>query len=99
VHYHRMANTFTASVAEEVRAEMGRQRRSGVWLAKASGMSQSKLARRLVGDQPWDLNELEAVAGALNVPLSKLLRWDRTATTGETSPGGVAVVDRRPVAA
>lgn len=70
-----MANTLTASVAEEIRAELGRQRRSGVWLAKQIGMSQSRFSRRLVGDYPFDLNELEQVAGALGVPLPRLLGW------------------------
>lgn len=76
-----MANTLTTRVAEEVRAELGRQRRSGVWLAAQVGMTQSKFSRRLVGDYPFDLNELERVAAALHVPLSKLLGWD----TGQMS--------------
>jgi hypothetical protein len=80
-----MANTLTASVAEEIRAELGRQRRSGVWLARQVGMTQSRFSRRLVGDLPFDLNELEQVAAALNVPLGKLLGWATDHQNGPTT--------------
>lgn len=64
------SQTYSERVAAEVRAEMGRQRRSGSWLARALSQSQSAVQRRLQGDTPFDLNELSAVAEALDVPVS-----------------------------
>lgn len=68
-----MTNKLAADVAGEIRAEMGRQRRSGVWLAAQLGVSQSRLARRLVGDVPLDLAELEEIASALDVPITQFI--------------------------
>lgn len=76
------------TIAEEVRAQMGRDRISAVQLGRMIGRSQSYMSRRLVGDLPFDLDDLEAIAGALDVPLSRLL-----GATGHMPP------DSRPVAA
>ncbi len=63
--------TYSERVATEVRAEMGRQRKSGSWLARALNQSQSAVQRRLQGEHPFDLDELSAVAAALDVPISE----------------------------
>ena len=68
--------SFTERVATEVRAELGRQRRSASWLAREVGLSQSTVSRRLTGELPFDLDQIEAVAACLNMPLSNFLRTD-----------------------
>lgn len=61
-------------VAEEIRALMARRRLSGVQLAAQIDKSQGYLSRRLNGVQPFDVDDLEAIAGVLGVPVSALLR-------------------------
>ena len=70
-----MSDASTANreaVAEEVRALMGRRRVSGTRLAKALGMSQSALSRRLNGEHPFDIDELFAVAEHFGVAITAL---------------------------
>ena len=66
-----MALTYSESVAAEVRAEMGRQRRTGVDLARSIGWSQPKLQVRLAAQQPFSVDELELIAAELEVPVTK----------------------------
>ena len=42
-------------------------------IADALGLSQSAASRRLVGDVPFDVDELAAVAKVLGVPLTRLV--------------------------
>lgn len=65
--------TLAARTALEVRAEIGRQNRSAASLARAVDMSQMYLSRRLNGQFPFDLVEVENIAHVLGVPLSQLL--------------------------
>jgi transcriptional regulator with XRE-family HTH domain len=74
-----MTTNIREVVAEEIRAELGRQRRSASWLGRQTGMAQPAISRRLTGAVPIDLEELDAIARALDVPLYKLL--------GETAEG------------
>ncbi len=69
-----MANKTAAQrVAQEVRANMARRGRTQSDIATALGISQTAISRRLSGSVPWDVNELELVATALDVPLADLL--------------------------
>ena len=68
-----MSETITASVAAEVRAELGRQRISQRQVGDAIGMSQAAAWRRLRGDVPFDIAELSAVAEFLGVPVTQFL--------------------------
>lgn len=61
------------ATAANVRAEMARRRVTQTQLAEATGISQSALGRRLTGSQPFDVAQLEAIAGALAVPLADLV--------------------------
>jgi transcriptional regulator with XRE-family HTH domain len=54
-------------VAEEVRALMGRRRVTGAELARAIGVPQASLQRRLAGRYPFDVDLLEAIAGHFGV--------------------------------
>jgi len=67
-----MPATYNERVASEVRAEMARQRVSQTTLARRLGWSQAFLSRRLCGGVAWDADVIEAVAGALDVPIGQL---------------------------
>lgn len=69
-----MAHTPTAvATAANVRAELARANYSNIQTAHALNWSNSRLARRLSGEIPFDVEELAAVASFLGVPLSALL--------------------------
>lgn len=42
-------------------------------LARALDMGQSSLSRRLAGDQPFDVDELEKIADYFDVPVTSLM--------------------------
>jgi transcriptional regulator with XRE-family HTH domain len=74
----RMANntgTFRTAVAGHVRAEMGRLRVSQSELARRLSEGQPWVNRRVNGDVALNVDDLERIAAALNVPLHKLLGW------------------------
>lgn len=60
-------------MAEEIRALMARRRISGVGLAARINRSQSYVSRRLTGEVPFDVDDLEAIAVALGVTAAKLV--------------------------
>lgn len=62
--------TFAQSVAAELRAEMARQRKSTTELASALNISQSSASRRFSGEQAMSLDEINAVAIWLKVPVT-----------------------------
>lgn len=64
---------LTDLVAEEVRAIMGRRRKTGAALARQLGVSQMWVSDRLRGVQPFDLGDLERIAGVLEVEVADLL--------------------------
>lgn len=64
---------LAAHVAAEIRAEMARQRRTGVDLGKHLKMSQPTISKRLTGEVPFDLKELASVADYLGVTVSSLM--------------------------
>lgn len=57
-------------VAGEVRAWMGRRRRSGRSIAFELGWTEVYLSRRLTGQVPFDVADLAALAGLLDVPVT-----------------------------
>jgi len=60
-------------VASELRAILARKRISAAELARRVGWSQSYMARRVDGRAAMDVDDLEAVAKALDVPVRALL--------------------------
>jgi transcriptional regulator with XRE-family HTH domain len=58
-------------VADNVRAELARQRWSGRAAAKEVGWSTPYLQRRLGGDQPFDVADLLTLSRLLNVPVTR----------------------------
>lgn len=70
--------TTPERLAAELRAEMARQRRTLTWLADQVGMTQSTLGRKLRGEYPFDVTELDMVTAALGIRASEL--WSRIDT-------------------
>ena len=60
-------------VAEEIRVLLVRRRRSASDLARQIGMTQPYLSRRLTGEVALDLDDLQRIAGALDVDIHDLL--------------------------
>ena len=67
-------NTLSACVAAELRAEVARRRMSGRELSRRIGLPAATVSRRLRGDTPIALDDLENVTAALGVDLIDLLR-------------------------
>lgn len=67
-----MSKTHAQRVADNLRAEMARQRVSQSQLAAALHLSPSAAQRRVVGLTALDVNELAAAAELLGVPISIL---------------------------
>ena len=63
-------------VTANVRAEMARHEKTQTDVAAILGMSQNGVSRRLRGQTAWRLSELRALAAALDVPLTALVRDD-----------------------
>ena len=68
-----MPLSLAERVAGEVRAEMARQHVTHADIAQKLGVTQPTLSRRLNGTRPLDLNVLEQLAAALNVPVRQFL--------------------------
>lgn len=64
--------TTNDRVAANVRAELAARRISGSRLATAVGVTRSTMYRRLDGTAPWPVDEVEAVADFLGVPVESL---------------------------
>jgi transcriptional regulator with XRE-family HTH domain len=73
-------------VAAEVRAEMGRQRKTQAELARALRMHPATVARRLDGSTPFDVAELVDLGAWLGVPAAALLaRAEQVAAASEVA--------------
>jgi transcriptional regulator with XRE-family HTH domain len=66
-------STFGDAVAAEVRAIMARRRITGESVAAHVGKSRGYVSRRLIGETCFDVDDLDAVATALGVPLEAIL--------------------------
>ena len=57
----------TLLIAERVRATMQTRERSLAWLARKTGISERRLARRLKSDVSFTVDDLATIADALGV--------------------------------
>jgi len=73
-----MIETAHQKVAEEVRAQLARKRRSARSVALQLGWQQAYLARRVTGETPFTINDLAAIAGVLGVPVTCFFDGVRT---------------------
>jgi transcriptional regulator with XRE-family HTH domain len=69
-----MASSLAEIVAAEIRAEMGRQRKSQDDLADVLGIARSVISLRLNGHRPFKLAEVEQLADYFGVPITSLIR-------------------------
>jgi len=69
------------TATDEIRAEMARQRLSQMQLAERCKRSQPWLSRRLAGEVPLTLDDLDVIAVALGVPAIRLL-WPPASNGG-----------------
>lgn len=72
-----MSETPTYQVAEEIRAVMARKRLTQTALAALIDMPVYSLARRLKNETAITVDELAAIAAALDVPVGQLLPAER----------------------
>lgn len=82
--------SLAQTVAAEVRAEMARQKISGVRAGKALGWSQYYISVRLRGEVPFGLDDLHAIAGLLEVPMTNLLGVRTSASARLTTRDDIA---------
>lgn len=69
-----MTQTLSERVAAAVRAEVARRKISQGRIASVLDTSQATVSRRLAGTTPFDLDELEQVAGLLGLSVADLLK-------------------------
>lgn len=74
------------SVVDRIKEEMSKRRMSQNKLAKAAQISQSGLSSILNGDVSPKENTLQAIAQALNVPLSELMNESSIVNTDPWNP-------------
>ena len=67
------------AIAAEVRASLARDGRPATWLATATDISKTALSRKLKGDVSFTVEELVAVALALDVDPAALVGTPRAA--------------------
>lgn len=67
------AHRLRVAVSEEVRVAMARRRINGVELARRLGVSQAWVSRRLSAETPFDVDDLERIARALDVEPAALI--------------------------
>lgn len=65
------AGSLPELVGAEIRAEMARQRITQTALAERLGWVQQRLSRRLTGEVPMRLDELQQIADALRAPVTQ----------------------------
>jgi transcriptional regulator with XRE-family HTH domain len=63
------ASSLSAVVAGEVRAHLARRRISGRRAAAELGWTAPYLSRRLTGEIPFDVDDLDAIASLLDMPV------------------------------
>lgn len=63
-------------VAAEVRAEMARQQMTQQVLARQLGTTQQTLSRRMTGEVPFDVFELQRIADIFGVPVTHFFPSD-----------------------
>lgn len=83
-----LGETPNEATSRRIRQELAGKKRpvAQVALAAKAGMKQQALSRRLLGDVPWDLNEIYAVCDAAEIDVLYVLTGRREAP--RPSPGG-----------
>lgn len=70
-----MSEQLSRAVAGEIRRLLNERGMSGNALAKATGMNQPTVARKLRGEHAFDVDDLAVICKALDVSVSDLMGW------------------------
>jgi transcriptional regulator with XRE-family HTH domain len=73
VSYIVHVDTYSSRVAEQVTAKMEAAGLSQLGLSEKTGIARATLIRRLTGRSPFQVDELEAIAGVLGISVGDLL--------------------------
>ena len=65
-------DTYTESIAGAVRAELSRSRKKFIDIAAVIGVSRPTAYRRINGDEPFDVAELEQIADFLGISVQTI---------------------------
>lgn len=79
---------MSLKVARRLRGQLAELRISGSSLARITGLTQSKISRRLNGDAPLELDELQMIEEATGISMAYLLGLSENAHTGGPGPDG-----------
>ena len=71
-----MPHSLTDTIAREIRAELARQRLTNRELAERVGIQPSGISRRLDGEIPLKVSEVEQIAAALGVSVTQFVGAD-----------------------
>ena len=66
-------DAFAVSIADEIRAELARQRKTAADLAIVLGITQHTMGRRLNGQTPFNMIEMSRVAAFLGTSIQTIL--------------------------
>ncbi|MEF2979048.1 helix-turn-helix domain-containing protein [Subtercola sp. YIM 133946] len=69
-----MESKLHQRIAAEIRADMARKKITQSTLMEALLMTQPSLSKRLTGERPFTLSEMEKVCGVLRIAPNELLR-------------------------
>src|SRR5574338_432246 len=95
----RETERLRRSVAMEIRVLMLRRGVRAVSIAHQMGKSEAYISRRLNGETALDLDDLEAIAAALDVPITDLFPTSGKGVTGRYGePGHVRADHLAPLA-
>lgn len=78
--------SLNSRIAEEIRAEMARQKLTAVKLAQSAGISRQAISARLNGQRPLTAETMELAANLLKVPVSAIVRRAEAQLTATTEP-------------
>lgn len=70
-----MSEQLSRAVAAELRRLLDERGMSGNALAKATGMNQPTIARKLRGDIPFGFDDVQLICRALDVSVKDLIGW------------------------
>ena len=77
-------DSLSSRLASEIRAELARRRGTKDGMRKALGWSHGYITRRLTGEAPLDMNDLEKIAGYFGMTVIELI--STVPESGEVRP-------------
>jgi transcriptional regulator with XRE-family HTH domain len=71
----RVPEQLSRAITAEVRRLLDDRGMSGRELSRLTGIPQSSIAKKLADRHPFDVDDLQAIAGVLEVDVTDLLAW------------------------